>query len=720
MHLLTWQLLVLGRPGSGCTSLLRVLSNHREAFQEVQGETWYGSMNHVETKKFRQQIVLNTEGKSWAVEAIEKLLTISDDIHFPTLTVNQTMKFALRNKVPRDRPSRVEEKGHFVQDMRDHILGSLGINHTQKTFVGNEFIRGVSGGERKRVSLAEVMASQSPMQFWDQPTRGLDSKTALEFVQTLRRGADVNGKSVVLTTYQAGNGIYDAFDKVLVLADGRVIYGGSRAAAKAYFEDLGFVCPRGANVADFLTSVTVLTERETKPGFEQRVPTSPEEFEAAYKASDAYRHVCAAMQPPETLDHQVDDLKMAVDREKRHRKWQLGPRGVYTAGLREQVVNCTHRQWQIMMGDRLSLFVKVASAIIQALVCGSLFYDLPSTSQSIFLRPGVLFFPVLYFLLESMSETTASFMGRPILVRHKRFGFYRPTAFCIANAITDIPIVMLQVTCFSLIIYFMSGLQMDAGKFFTFWIVVNASTICFCQMFRAVGAMFSHFGTASYITGLLSTIFFVYGGYLIPFSKMHPWFRWIFYLNPGAYAFESLMANEFDGLHLECVSPQYIPYGSGYDGLASDYRGCTVLGSDGTGTISGVEYVREQYSYSVGHIWRGFGVLVGFWIFFIALTSLGFEMRNSHGGSSVLLFKRGASSKKLSDEEKAAAPRREPERSQQVTAQTARQSTFAWRDLDYYVQYQGAQKQLLNKVFGFVQPGNLVALMGCSGAGKTT
>jgi ABC-type multidrug transport system permease subunit len=167
-----------------------------------------------------------------------------------------------------------------------------------------------------------------------------------------------------------------------------------------------------------------------------------------------------------------------------------------------------------MMGDRLSLSIKVISAILQALVCGSLFYNLPLTSESIFLRPGVLFFPVLYFLLESMSETTASFMGRPILMRHKRFGFYRPTAFCIANAITDIPIVMLQVTCFSLILYFMSALQLDAGKFFTFWIVVNAETLCFIQLFRAVGAMFNHFGLASYISGLLSTIFFVYGGLL--------------------------------------------------------------------------------------------------------------------------------------------------------------------------------------------------------------
>ena len=165
-----------------------------------------------------------------------------------------------------------------------------------------------------------------------------------------------------------------------------------------------------------------------------------------------------------------------------------------------------------MMGDKLSFIVKVVSALIQALVCGSLFYNMPTTSESIFTRPGLLFFPVLYFLLDSMSETTASFSGRPILTRHKLFGLYRPTAFCVANAVTDIPIVLVQVSVFSIVIYFMSALQMDAGKFFTFWIVTIASTLCFTQMFRTVGALFKNFGAAAQVSGLLSTIFFVYGG----------------------------------------------------------------------------------------------------------------------------------------------------------------------------------------------------------------
>lgn len=162
-------------------------------------------------------------------------------------------------------------------------------------------------------------------------------------METLRKDADVNGKSVVLTTYQAGNGIFDAFNKVIVLAEGRVIYYGLRTAAKSYFEDMGFVCPRGANIADFLTSVTVKTEREIAPGLEHQVPTTPEEFESAYKRSDTCKLMRELIQPPESLHHQVDDLKMAVEREKRQRRWQLGARGVYTAGMREQIINCTQR-----------------------------------------------------------------------------------------------------------------------------------------------------------------------------------------------------------------------------------------------------------------------------------------------------------------------------------------------------------------------------------------
>jgi len=197
---------------------------------------------------------------------------------------------------------------------------------------------------------------------------------------------------------------------------------------------------------------------------------------------------------------------------------------------------------------------------------------------------------------------------------------------------------------------------------------------------------------------------------------MHVWFRWIFYLNPGAYAFEALMANEFVGREFQCIEPDYIPYGPGYPSSGSPHRGCSVLGSNQDGVIDGATYIREQYNYSFHHIWRSFGIIVGFWIFFIFLTSLGFELRNSQAGSSVLLYKRGKKSERQNDDGKTVSQNTDLSPLQG----TAKHSTFTWNNLDYYVPFHGEKKQLLDKVFGFVKPGNLVALMGASGAGKTT
>ena len=181
------------------------------------------------------------------------------------------------------------------------------------------------------------------------------------------------------------------------------------------------------------------------------------------------------------------------------------------------------------------------------------------------------------------------------------------------------------------------------------------------------------------------------------------------------------MANEFGGVELQCVAPQYVPFGGAYDSEPASNRGCTVLGSDAEGLINGSAYIREQHHYSTGHIWRGFGVLIGFWIFFIGVTALGFELRNNQGGASVLQYKRNLRNKKRNgDVEATTSGLADREQRAPPTTQEVKQSTFSWQNLDYYVKYHGQQKQLLDKVFGYVKPGNLVALMGSSGAGKTT
>lgn len=153
-------LLVLGRPGSGCTTLLSVLANRRRGYSSLEGDVFYGSMTPTEAKQYRGQIVMNTE----------------DELFFPTLTVGQTMDFATRLKIPYKRPDGVT-KEQLRDENLEFLLESMAIEHTHGTKVGNEFVRGVSGGERKRVSIIECMATRGSIFCWDNSTRGLDAST---------------------------------------------------------------------------------------------------------------------------------------------------------------------------------------------------------------------------------------------------------------------------------------------------------------------------------------------------------------------------------------------------------------------------------------------------------------------------------------------------------------------------------------------------------------
>jgi ATP-binding cassette subfamily G (WHITE) protein 2 (SNQ2) len=220
-------MLVLGRPGAGCSTFLKAIANDRGAFAAVEGDVRYGGLSAEEQLKyFRGEVNYNPE----------------DDQHFPTLTVWQTLKFSLINKTKKhDKAS--------IPIIIDALLKMFGITHTKNTLVGNEFVRGVSGGERKRVSIAETLATKSSVVCWDNSTRGLDASTALDYAKSLRIMTDVSKRTTFVTLYQAGESIYELMDKVLVIDSGRMLYQGPANKARQYFVNLGFYCPEQSYVS---------------------------------------------------------------------------------------------------------------------------------------------------------------------------------------------------------------------------------------------------------------------------------------------------------------------------------------------------------------------------------------------------------------------------------------------------------------------------------------
>ncbi|KAK9319399.1 P-loop containing nucleoside triphosphate hydrolase protein [Lipomyces orientalis] len=406
-------LLVLGRPGSGCTTLLSLLANHRRGYAAVSGDVWYGSMPAKEASQYRGQIVMNTE----------------EELFFPTLTVGQTIDFATRMKVPFHLPDGSSNQA-CQAEMKDFLLQSMGIERTHETKVGNEYVRGVSGGERKRVSIIETLATRGSVFCCDNSTRGLDASSALEYTKAVRAMTDVLGLASIVTLYQAGNGIYDLFDKVLVLEGGKEIYYGPRTEARPFMENLGFVCREGANVADFLTGTTVPTERLIRSGHEPTFPRNADMMFDEYQKSPIVTQMAVEYDYPTTkhAEERTEMFKQSVSHEKHPHLPKSSP---LTTSFLVQVKSSITRQYQIIWGDKATFFIAQFSTLSQALIAGSLFYNAPNNSEGLLPKSGALFFSVLYPSFIAMSEVTNSFTGRPVLIKHKLFGFYHPAAFCI-------------------------------------------------------------------------------------------------------------------------------------------------------------------------------------------------------------------------------------------------------------------------------------------------
>jgi ABC-type multidrug transport system ATPase subunit len=336
----------------------------------------------------------------------EAIYTAEVDVHFPMLTVGDTLTFAARARQPRELPGNTD-RTVFSNHLRDVVMAMFGISHTVNTQVGNEYIRGVSGGERKRVTIAEAALSGAPLQCWDNSTRGLDSANAIEFCKTLRLQTDLFQNTACVSIYQAPQSAYDLFDKAVVLYEGHQIFFGRADEARQYFIDLGFHCPARATTPDFLTSMTSPAERIVREGFEGRAPNTPEDFGRAWKESMHYRKLQAEIEEYK-VTHPLDGPDAEAFRTLKHAQQAKGQRAKspFTLSFMQQIQLCLWRGFQRLKGDPSITIGSLIGNTAMALIIGSVFYNLQPTSQSFFQRGALLFFALLMNAFASALEVS--------------------------------------------------------------------------------------------------------------------------------------------------------------------------------------------------------------------------------------------------------------------------------------------------------------------------
>lgn len=429
------------------------MANDHSSFLGVTGSLNYSGLSPKEiSKNYRGEVAYVPE----------------EDDHFPTLTVRQTLEFALQSKTPK----------RFQEDIPrylDIFARVFGISHVLESLVGNEYIRGVSGGERKRISIIESLATNSSVVAWDNSTRGLDASSALDYARSLRILTDTCGKATIVSLYQVSDAVFALTDKVLLIDEGKMIYQGPSCLAKSYFESLGYEAVERQTTSDFLASVTSVSERRFRNGWEHRTPKGAEALEKAFRSSSYFQDVQTSisqyenglsnLRPNSRNSSILEDPESFKQTVRACKSRYVPKKSSYTISFPKQVYICVKRQiWQ-MKGNMSAFYIKTGSTIFNALIIGSMFYGQPATTEGAFSRGGFIFYSAVLLGWIQLAELEEAVQGRNIINRQKKFAFVKPSAVSFARVFVDLFVVLLQAVLYSIIAYFLSGMQQLVSYF---------------------------------------------------------------------------------------------------------------------------------------------------------------------------------------------------------------------------------------------------------------
>ncbi|GAP85100.2 putative multidrug resistance protein CDR1 [Rosellinia necatrix] len=699
-------LLVLGRPGSGCSTFLKTLGGVTRSFNMKDA----GAINY-------QGIGYHEMHTVYAGECI---YVAELDVHFPELKLGETIEFVAKARGAH--PQGKDSSWALSED----VLSLFRLEQSANTHIGDANIRGLSGGEKRRTSLAEALVQGAQLQCWDNSVRGLDSLSALRFVKLLKKQAQALQTTTLVTLYQASDAMLENFDNVTLLYEGRQIFFGPIDSAADYFIQVGFFRPTHSTLADFLTSITNPEERIVRAGFEGRVPRSPDDFARTWKQSQERRD----------LFERIETFNSIYPLNETKKPEHLGS-NTYPLAPFAQVRLCMERVFLRLRNNPSPSVAALISNAILGVVVGSVYFRLDETSDSLDQRATLLFFSLLNSAFTPAFEVLTMWAQRPIVEKHKSYALYRPFTEAIASMICDLPQKLLILVFFNIPLYFMTNLRLSAAAFFTYLLFTFVTILTMSMLFRTVGSLSRSLEQTLAPNSTIILLCIIYTGFVIPQKYMVPWLGWFRFINPLFYAYESLMINEYRGREFPCGT--VVPSGPEYEQFGMQAKICSVIGSQfGQVSVKGDNYLAVKYGYHLAHEWRNLPILLALMIALCAIHLIGTELVPAdQPRGEVLLFPRrhanflrgGRRDERANSAlfaQDISGSRFEASRRIKVGNEIRNdkiqrhESSLFWHDLRYEIRTKKRVHTILGGIEGWVRPGTLTALMGVTGAGKTS
>ncbi|KAF7030619.1 hypothetical protein CFC21_042129 [Triticum aestivum] len=730
--------LLLGPPSSGKTTLLLALAGKLDPSLKVRGEVTY-----------------NGYGLDEFVPQKTAAYISQNDVHAGEMTVKETLHFSARCQGVGHRYELLQEltkkerqlgiypdpevdlfmkatsvEGSTLQT--DYILRILGLDMCADVMVGDDMRTGISGGQKKRLTTGEMLVGPTKVLFMDEISTGLDSSTTYQVVRCIQQIVHLGEATVLVSLLQPAPEIFDLFDDVMLLSEGQIVYQGPREYVLEFFERCGFRCPERKGAADFLQEVTSKKDQaqywihNEKPYHYVSVPEFVLKFRKFHMGKSLKKQ-----------------LSVPFNKRKIHKSALVfSDQSVSTSELLKTSFS---KEWLLMQRNSFIYVFKIVQGIIVALVASTVFLRTrlhEDTEEDGQVYLGALIFIMIANMFNGFAEATLTLARLPVFYKHRDFLFYRPWHFTLPNVLLKVPMALLESIIWVVITYYLIGFSPEASRFFKHLLIVFLIQQAAGGLFRLVAGLCRTVVVTNTAGSLALLMIFVMGGFILPRDAIPKWLVWGYWCSPLTYAYIALAVNEMD-------SPRWL------DQSIADGRPLGVAVLENAGVFTGKEWY-----------WIGAGALLGFTVVFNVLFTLSLMYLNAIGKPQAILPEETDGFPENDFEQK-----KEPHITQRTTVRATEPTSpnsiitldkvleqlrgrspntsdrsvgyapgrgmvlpfeplsMSFNEINYYVDMPAEMKtqgvtadklQLLSGISGAFRPGVLTALMGVSGAGKTT
>ncbi|PWY71694.1 ABC transporter [Aspergillus heteromorphus CBS 117.55] len=496
-----------------------------------------------------------------------------EDALIGSLTVRETLKFAADLALP----------GTVTKSQRkeriESLLQAFGIQNQASSLVGTPIRKGISGGQKRRVSVASQLMTSPKILFLDEPTSGLDSTASYEVVSYIKKLAVANNLIIIASIHQPSSLTFQLFDKLLLLSGGKTCYYGAVADVPAYFQEIGHAIPANTNPAEFILDLVssdfIGSNQETT---EEQVKQIHRSWSLSSNGTLLSRQVSQMLTASEKGASTID-----VE--------QLGHPGTLSVTL-----SLLHRLFIKSYRDVVAYGIRIVMYLGLAIMMGTVWLRLHT--QEAYIQPFInaIFFGSAFMSFMAVAYVPAFLEDRATFIRERANGLYGALPFILSNFIIGLPFLFLISLLFSIISYWLSNFNPTAASFFTWVMWLFLDLVAAESLVVFMTSLFPNFVISLALVAFSNGLWMSVGGFLVTPTILNPFWKYVFhYIDYQAYVFQGMMVNEFQDRIYDCASGCTCMYQTD---LATE---CKIRGSG----------VLHEYGYATGRTGKWVGILIG-------------------------------------------------------------------------------------------------------------